>query len=417
MTPAGVEAELERRSRGDWELYAKLAESRELSARATHRGEIVRREEGWAARWREGGGPRFACGSTPALLAAAIAQAGRVTVAAAPPLEWPRATSPVREAPPSAERPPDLFADLARLVSADSRGDALLRELNVRRGETVERIRNAAGLDVSFSRSRFDGVAWAVGRRGTRSCDARVVFRWEDSPELASVARRLADRATLPLAETSTPVSRGEWLLEPSVSAAILAAVSPLFCGDPIPRWVSRAQLFSSAVGIVDDAAADAPFDDEGTPTRRIPLVQEGAWIADLRDLAAARRAAARSTGHGVRPSYRVPPSPRPRRLFFETSRGAPPLDLLSSVRRGLFASALTSPVRVDFVEDRFEAEFTGVAIVSGRALGPVAGARASGRLSELMRRISGIGSDRQFFPVPYPAGAPTLLVERATFD
>jgi predicted Zn-dependent protease len=417
MTPEDLEAELQRRSAGDWELYRKQAESREVSARPAHRGDVVRREEGWAARWREAGALRFASGSTPGLLASCLAPSARVNLAPGPALAWPRATSEIRVASPATERPPELFEELARLVSAESRGEALLRELTVRRGETVEHLRNSSGLDVAFTRARLDGVAWAVGRRGTRACEARVVFRCEGAPDLPSVARRLADRATLPLSERGTPVSRGEWLLEPSVAAALLAAAGSLFCGEPAPRWVARGQLFSPTVGIVDDAAADAPFDDEGTPTRRVPLVQEGAWIAELRDLTAAARSGAGSSGHGVRPSYRVPPSIRPRRIFFETSRGTPPLDLLSSVRRGLFASALTVPIRVDFASDRFEAEFTGVAIVSGRALGPVAGARASGRFSELLRRITGIGSDRQFFPVPYPAGAPTLLIERASFD
>jgi predicted Zn-dependent protease len=86
-------------------------------------------------------------------------------------------------------------------------------------------------------------------------------------------------------------------------------------------------------------------------------------------------------------------------------------------VRRGLFASALTAPVRVDLERDRFEVEFTGISIIAGRAQGPVAGARARGRLSQLLRRISGISTDRQFFPCPWPTGAPTLLVERADFD
>ena len=417
MTPADLQAELERRAPGDWELYGKRAESRELTARATHRAGLARREEGWAARWREAGALRFACGSSPALAARLLPESARVRLGPSPGLEWPRTSSAIREDGPAVEAPPDLFEELARLVSADSRGDALLRELTLRRGETIEHIRNAAGLDISVSHTRFDGVAWAVGRRGTRSCEARVVFRWDGGAELAPIARRLADRATLPLSETTTPISRGEWLLEPSVGAALLAAAASLFSGETVPRWVQRAQLFSPSVGIVDDAAADAAFDGEGTATRRVVLVDRGAWIAELKDLASAGRSAGRSTGHGVRPSYRVAPSVRPRRLFFDTPRGAAPLDLLASVRRGLFASALTAPIRVDFAEDRFEAEFTGVAIVSGRALGPVAGARASGRFSELLRRVAGIGSDRQFFPVPYPAGAPTLLIERASFD
>jgi predicted Zn-dependent protease len=91
--------------------------------------------------------------------------------------------------------------------------------------------------------------------------------------------------------------------------------------------------------------------------------------------------------------------------------------DLLAAVRRGLFASALTAPIRMDLERDRFEIEFTGISIIAGRAQGPVAGARARGRISQLLRRIAAVSTDRQFFPCPFPTGAPTLLVERADFD
>jgi predicted Zn-dependent protease len=112
-----------------------------------------------------------------------------------------------------------------------------------------------------------------------------------------------------------------------------------------------------------------------------------------------------------------MPPSPGPRRLFFETSTGTAPLELLASVKRGLFAAAPTAPVHADLAADHFALEFTGVAIVAGRAQGPVAGARATGRISELLRRISGVSTDRHFFPMPFLVGAPTLLVDRCVFD
>jgi PmbA protein len=167
----------------------------------------------------------------------------------------------------------------------------------------------------------------------------------------------------------------------------------------------------------VDDPSPDAPFDGEGVPTRRTLLVEDGMVAGRLLDLCAAKRAGLRSTGHGARPSYREPPKPGPGRLFLETKTPTPPAELLASVKRGLFAAALTAPARVDLDADRYAIEFTGVSIVAGKAQGPVAGARASGRVSELLRRIAGISTDLQFFPAPFPCGSPTLLVERATFD
>ncbi len=418
MTRERLAELLESRAPGAWELYEKTAVSHETSAAGAERTAVERREEGWAARWWEGGIPRFSAASSAARLARAVSDAASLPAAAAPPPDWPASTCPPPPPGPAIEPPPrDAFEDLARLVAAESRGEGILTELSLRRGRFSERIVNAKGADVSLGAERLDGVALAVGRRGARACEARIVFRADGSLDLPGLARRLADRATLPLSDRGAPIARGEWLLDPSVAAALLASLAPLFVTDGPPPWVSRSHLASEAVTIVDDATADAAFDGEGVATRRAVLVQQGRWRSRLHDLSSAKRLGARSTGHGVRPSYRTPPAALARRLFFETATGIAPLELLASVKRGLFAAAPTAPVQMDLAADRFALEFTGVAIVAGRAQGPVAGARATGRISELLRRISGVSTDRHFFPMPYLVGAPTLLVERCVFD
>jgi predicted Zn-dependent protease len=313
--------------------------------------------------------------------------------------------------------PPELSAPLAQLVSEKSRGEAVLVSLTLRRGRAVEEIRNSAGGRVRMESSQLDGIARALGRRGPRMCERRSVFRWDAEPDLQDVAGRLADGATLPLASRGPTFSRGAWLLDPAVAASFLAALAPLFCADALPLWVKRSEIASRRVTIADDASGDAPCDGEGTPTRRVVLIENGALVSRLHDLRSAARAGGFLTGHGVRPSYRNPPRPGPRRLFFETAGGVSPRELLAGVARGIFARALTAPVFVDLDADRYEVEFTGVALLGGRASEPVAGARVSGRISELLARITQVATDRQFFPMPYPVGAPTILVERVNFE
>ena len=245
----------------------------------------------------------------------------------------------------------------------------------------------------------------------------RIAFRSFEGPDLPALARRLGDAATLPLAEPAAPPSRGEWLLDPVVGAALLAGIAPIFTAERPPRWIARGALAARDASVADDATPDAPFDGEGVPSRRVLLVEEGQLVGGLRDLRAAQRRGLPSTGHGVRPSYRTPPGAGPRRIFFETKTPKTPAELLASVKRGVYASALISSPRIDVVEDRFEIEFTGIAIVAGRARGPVPAARVAGRLSELLRRIQALSSDLQFFPLPYSAGAPTILIEPASFE
>ena len=348
---------------------------------------------------------------------AAIALATRLPAGEEAPPPLPKRGARRDGAPGAIEPAPELFAPLAQLVSVKSRGEAVLSSLRVRRGRAVEEIVNAAGLSVRMESSRIDGVARALGRRGSRACERRAVFRWDAEPDISGLAGRLADGATLPLAARGPAFPRGAWLLDPAVAAAMLAALAPLFSAENLPRWVKRGEVASRRVTIADDASADAPCDGEGTTTRRVLVVEGGALASRLHDLRSAARSSAHSTGHGVRPSYRTPPRPGPRRLFFETAGGVAPLELLAGVGRGIFARALTAPVTVDLEGDRYSVEFTGVVVLAGRASEPVAGARVSGRISEFLGRIAGVATDRQFFPMPYPVGAPTLLVERVNFE
>jgi PmbA protein len=411
-----LRAALERRAPGQWELYRKSAESRTLDASPTMRRIAWRREEGWAARWWESGAPRFAAASSPEELDRALPAAGRVPVAAEPPPDWPSHASPGPPAEPVAA-PDDLFEELSRAVAAASRGEAILASLTHRRGCVTERIVNAAGLDVAMWRLVADGMAETIGRRGSRAREVRLAFRFEGPPDLEGLARRLADAATLPLCDRPAPFASGQWLLDPAVAAAVLSAVSPLFWAERRPAWAGRDRSAAPEVSIADDATTEAPFDGEGTPSRRVSLVASGAILGRLDDLRSARRGRRRSTGHGSRPSFRTPPQLSPRRLFFETAHPKPRAELLAAVQRGLFASALIAPAFVDLERDRYEIEFTGISIVGGRAQGPVAGARATGRISELLRRITGVASDLVFWPMPHPIGSPTLLVDRAAFE
>ncbi|HKD19372.1 MAG TPA: metallopeptidase TldD-related protein [Thermoanaerobaculia bacterium] len=417
MNADDLSRELARRAPGQWELYRKTAESRETEAVALLSRTFWRREEGWAARWRESGAPRFAAGSSPEDLLRAIEAAEAIVPEPAPNLEWPTRRHAAEPSAAALEPPPEPFEELSRAVSAAARGEAVLSALTIRRGRVEERIINAAGLDVRQEFRLLDGVATAVGRRGSRAREARFPFRWDGSPDVEGFARRLGDAATLPLSDRPAPFPGGQWLLDPSVGAALLAAAAGLFLAERPPHWLVRGRFGPPGLSIVDDASPDAFADGEGVPTRRVVLAEDGMLVGRLLDLSSAAACGHRSTGHGVRPSYRVPPRAGPRRLFFETAAPVAPADLLKAVSKGLFASALTAPVRVDVAADRYEVEFTGVSIVAGRAGGPVAGARAHGRLSELLRRIKALSTDLQFFPSPYPAGSPTLLIERASFD
>lgn len=182
----------------------------------------------------------------------------------------------------------------------------------------------------------------------------------------------------------------------------------------------------SSAVTLVDDGTlpggrATAPCDDEGTPAGRTTLVREGVLAGLLTDRAQATRLDLPATGNGRRQDYRHAPLPRMTNLLLLPSDTDPEV-LVAEVPDGLYVQAVGQG-RVEPEQDRFSFEVQeGFRIEGGRRTAPVAGLRVGGRLTGMLERIAGVGSDlyvdgarglclKGGQVVPVSVGTPTVLL------
>jgi predicted Zn-dependent protease len=417
--------ELSGRAGDRWEVFAKRAVSREIRASAKLREESDRIEEGYAARWEERGASLFASASSVSLLLAGIAEAGRLKAGSHEPLPaLPRGN--FESAEKSAEVADlDRFDALSQLLASESKGQARLTSLTAASGSVFERLENGAGFEGSRNRVFGYGNARAIGVRENRRMSADIVFPLAetDALDLARIAQSLADRCLIPLRGSSSPFPRGELLLDPSVSALVLSATLPLFCGDEhrlllSRRYLDRASRFcAGGISIIDDATTELAFDGEGTPVRRNAVVEEGIFRRRLHDLGSAVRTGENPTGNAVRSTFRFPPRAGSARVFLQSRSAAPPADLLGRVTRGIYATAAAAPLRVDLENDQYQLEIEGWAVQGGRAKAPVASASVRGRLSEFWKNLSGIGDDTRWFPLPTTTGAPTLLLSRVVFS
>ena len=170
---------------------------------------------------------------------------------------------------------------------------------------------------------------------------------------------------------------------------------------------------------IVDSASAPggpvrAARDGEGTPTQRTILVERGRVVGRLTDVATALRTDGLATGNAIRTTWHTPPELGPTNFFIDPSGGLSPVDLLSSVRRGVYAAVLLERPEVDLAADQFRLVTAGYAIEQGRAAAKLSEIPIAGRLSELLRTVSGTGDDLKFVTGSRGgAGSPTLLVPR----
>lgn len=421
------------------ELYERRGAGIEVTEDEDGSRLIEAKERGLALRLFRGGRSAFAAAGPDAaatllerarlaLPRARVRRGARVPSASS---EEPRSTGPLADP----EVPPEpavrsLLPAFRRTLAAAGDGTVVLREGSVTAAARCERIATSAGRDARWTSTSASLVALVVGRSPAGRYSARVVAtaaRPEDLP-VARLARHAADRVLLPLTGRPAGAGRTDVLLDPHVAAHLVARLSSLFFGDEnaallAARTRDRRDAFTSpAISLVDDgAAAGGPVqtsrDSEGTPKRRTLLVDRGIECGVLTDVASASRRESPPTGNAIRRTWSEPPTIGVTNLYVDPSVGVSPLDLLSSVSRGVYAAVLLERPDVDLWADRFRIVAAGYAIEKGRATDRLSEIVLLGRLSELLRGVAAIGDDLKFVAgAGGGVGSPTLYVPKWRF-
>ncbi len=134
-------------------------------------------------------------------------------------------------------------------------------------------------------------------------------------------------------------------------------------------------------------------IDDEGTPTRATPVIEDGRVTNYLYDLLRARKDGVDSTANGRRQSFRHLPIPRMTNTFIAPGE-AKPEELIAEVANGFyavsFAGGQVDPTTGDFVFGVSE----GYLIENGVVTKPCRGATLIGNCLAALQRIDGLASD-----------------------
>jgi TldD protein len=225
----------------------------------------------------------------------------------------------------------------------------------------------------------------------------------EDDPE--EVAEKAARRALTLLDAVDAPSGRLPVVVGNGFGGVLLhEAVGHGLEADAVQKGASvyagriGERLAPEFVTAYDDGSRPNEWgsdgiDDEGTPTRRTTIVEDGRLTSYLYDLLRARRDGVESTGNGRRESFRHLPVPRMTNTFFAPG-DATPEELIGEVERGLYAVSFgggqVEPATGDFVFGVSE----GYLIEGGRVTSPVRGATLVGNGIEALGAIDGIAND-----------------------
>ena len=177
--------------------------------------------------------------------------------------------------------------------------------------------------------------------------------------------------------------------------------------------------------GTIPDRRGSLNIDDEGNPTQRTVLIEDGILKGYMQDALNARLMGVAPTGNGRRESYAHLPLPRMTNTTMLAGDKSPE-EIIKSVKKGIYAVNFGGG-QVDITNGKFVFSMSEAYMIEdGKLTCPVKGATLIGNGPEAMTRVSMIGNDLRLDPgvgtcgkdgqsVPVGVGQPTLRIDGLT--
>ncbi|WP_274629791.1 metalloprotease TldD [Arvimicrobium flavum] len=189
-------------------------------------------------------------------------------------------------------------------------------------------------------------------------------------------------------------------------------------------------QVAAKGVTVVDDGTiperrGSITVDDEGTPSARNVLIEDGKLVGYMQDRQNARLMGMKATGNGRREGYAHQPMPRMTNTYM-TGGDITPEEIIASVDKGIYAVSFGGG-QVDITSGKFVFGCTEAYMIeNGKVTQPIKGAMLIGNGPDAMHRVSMIGNDMKLDPgigtcgkagqgVPVGVGQPHLRMNQMT--
>jgi len=189
-------------------------------------------------------------------------------------------------------------------------------------------------------------------------------------------------------------------------------------------------RVASKGVTVVDDGTLDnrrgsLSIDDEGTPTSKTLLIEDGILVGYMQDRQNAKLMNMAPTGNGRRESFAHAPMPRMTNTYMVEGNHSPE-EILSTVKNGLYAVNFGGG-QVDITSGKFVFTASEAYIIeNGQIKAPVKGATLIGNGPDALTHVKMVGNDMMLDPgvgtcgkdgqgVPVGVGQPTILLDNLT--
>jgi TldD protein len=260
-------------------------------------------------------------------------------------------------------------------------------------------------------------------------------FLREKTPEY--FAREAARQAIVQLDAVDAPAGESTVVLGPGwpgilLHEAVGHGLEADFNRKGVSAFAGRVgqQVASPLCTVIDDGTIGSRrgslnVDDEGVPTQKNVLIENGVLRGYLQDTLSSRLMKTASTGSGRRESYQHIPMPRMTNTYM-LAGDSDPEEIIRSVPKGIYCATFGGG-QVDITSGNFVFQATeSYLIENGKLTAPVKGASLIGNGPEALKYVSMVGSDlkldegigvcgKEGQSVPVGVGIPTVKIDRMT--
>ena len=243
-------------------------------------------------------------------------------------------------------------------------------------------------------------------------------FSGLESPEL--VGRTAAERVIRRLGAVKVETQRAPIVFEPRVARSLLSNLFDAVQGMAIYRHASflagklGEKIASEKITLIDDGTipglfGSQPFDDEGVPSRRTPVIEKGVLKNYMLNTYTARKLGMKTTGNasrGITGNAGIGHG-----NFFLEAGEKTPGQILAGIKNGFYVTELIGS-GVNTVTGDYSRGAVGLWIRDGELAFPVSEVTIASTLQEMLTGVSEIGNDLEFRG---SVSAPTVMIGEMT--
>lgn len=294
-------------------------------------------------------------------------------------------------------------------------------------GDAVSRvaIRSTRGVAAEYERGDCWAVVSALAADGdeTQTGFSFELARAPEDLDLGRCAHEAATRATRLLGARKPKTEKMPVLLDPYAATSFLGVLAAGLTAEAVLKGRSLfagkdgERVASEMFTLIDDGRelagpGAAPFDDEGVPTGRTPLIEAGVLRGFLHNTYTATRMGRSSTGNAGRAGFKSTPGVGPTNLYVRPGSDDQTTLLQHAGRALLVQDLLGVHSGANPISGEFSVGVTGLIADGGELGAPIREAAIAGTILEILGSIAAVGSDLRFFG---GIGSPTLVVGEMT--